>query len=163
MQRKLIVILSLAWATSCAAQAAKQTDIVFSFDAVEDMVRPESKAGISVHHDYKITLLPDGRVEEAQSWQRSNTPNGSDKRTAQLGKTRPSYLWRVLSGNKLVRAEAFPQSSRFVTISLISENKCVAEVKEELKPGFKEFAYGGGDDKRYFSRYEITNTSCEIH
>lgn len=149
------------------ARAGPTTVIDLTYDSVMDMVRPEAHPGIAVHHNLQITLS--GRSNVSENRDRS-TRNASDKNAMQQvlggGNDAGSYaIWRVVSKDKLERIQHDPQSTRTMVVTLTSPTTCRLDVRDELKPGFNEYAFLriSTHTLGYFSSYRVTGTTCAIH
>jgi hypothetical protein len=140
--------------------------ITISFMASEDMIRPRVQPNVNVHQQIVLTLSSGGRITDHEEWGSVIRDNG-----AAIGKQRSStsagaprnVVWRVLSGNRLVRILSRAQSIERIEIAT-SGDQCNATITEQLKPGFKEFdlTSSNGTEIQYFSRREIMSTSCTI-
>ncbi len=159
----LFVVLPLAG----PAFADGQTVIDLTYDSVMDMARPDVHPGIRVHHTLQVILSERNKVAENSS----RVAGGlSDVKATQrvLGSSGDagSYaVWRVVSKDRLVRIERDPQSTRTMTVTLTSPTSCRLEVRDELKPGFSEYAFSriSQHSLGYFSSYQVTSASCAIH
>jgi hypothetical protein len=150
-----------------ASQAANGTVIDLSYDSIMDMVRPEVRPGIAVHHDLAITISGHNQVFESRS---RNAGNLSDRNSASqvLGSSGDgsSYTsWHAAPGHRFIRIQQDPQSTRTMTVTLTSNTTCHLDVEDRLKPGFAEYAFLriSSHSLGYFSSYHVTNTSCMIH
>ena len=72
--------------------------------------------------------------------------------------------WRVESNTRLVRTQRDPQSTRTMTVRLMSPTTCHLDVVDTLNPGFSEYAFLriSTHTLGYFSTYKVTQTSCTI-
>lgn len=154
----LAVAASLTPSSAQNADTTNQTQIDISFDGIEDMVRPFVRDNIAIHHELTITLSGRNQVSERHVWH-SGQRNQSQRATA-LG-LKGEATWRVLPGNELLRVEEFRQSTERIVIST-SNGKCTATVTDRMKPGLNEYAFKSwsSDEVNYFSRREITSSSC---
>ena len=149
------------------ALAGGTTVINLTYDSIMDMVRPEAHPGIAVHHNLQITLS--GRNNVAETRDRS-THNASDNNAMRQvlggGNDAGAYAaWRVVSKDKLERIQHDPQSVRTMIVTLTSPTTCRLDVRDELKPGFSEYAFLRISTHTigYFSSYRVTGTTCAIH
>jgi hypothetical protein len=163
------LFLSIFWGNglTAPATAADETTIDLTYDSVMDMVRPEVHPGIAVHHNLKIVLSGNNKVSESRN---RNTKNYSDSNSAMQvlsssGDDTSYSTWRVAPGNRLIRLQHDPQSTRTMTVTLVSGNSCHLEVVDHLKPGFQEYAFLriSVHALGYFTNYHVTSTSCSIH
>lgn len=167
---KVIFLSTTIFLATPVAQAddagRKQTRITVTFTASEDMVRPRAVANIVVRDEVDLTLSPGGTLSARTTW---GTVSSNYDLT--LGKQHSSTVasasrkatWHVLSNNRLVRILERPQSIQRIEI-VTSGNQCTATVSDKPKPGFNEIdlASPDGTEVHYFSRREITSTSCTI-
>ena len=105
--------------------AFAQTRIDLSYDSMMDMVRPEQRPRIIVHHNLQIELSGHGVAENRDR----NARQYSDRNAMvqELGGTEQSGTyasWRVESGTRLVRTQRDPQSTRLMTVILTSPTTC---------------------------------------
>jgi hypothetical protein len=163
------LVLSIFWGNglTAPATAADETTIDLTYDSVMDMVRPEVHPGIAVHHNLKIVLSGNNKVSESRN---RNTKSYSDSNSAMQvlsssGDDTSYSTWRVSPGNRLIRLQHDPQSTRTMTVTLVSGNSCHLEVVDHLKPGFQEYAFLriSVHALGYFTNYHVTSTSCSIH
>jgi hypothetical protein len=146
--------------------AASQTVIDLTYDSIMDMVRPENHPGISVHHNLQVVLSEGNKVSEKRD--RATGRYADNNAMAQLlrssGNEGAYAAWHVLSASQLVRIERDPQSTRTMTVTLTSPTACRLEVRDQLKPGFNEYAFLRISTHQlgYFSTYQVTSTSCAI-
>ncbi|HVM81562.1 MAG TPA: hypothetical protein VMU06_21250 [Stellaceae bacterium] len=170
--RRAVGMVALALAAALAAAGAgaagpEQTTVIdLTYDSVMDMVRPEVRPGIKVHHRLQVTVSGYDRLSE----QRDRSTHGyrDENRTVQvLGSTddEHSYVsWKVAADGTLVREQNDPQSTRTMTVTLLPGNKCTLEVVDRLKPGFKEWEFLRitMHTMAFFSSYEVKHTSCSV-
>jgi hypothetical protein len=161
------LISAAAFGTVVASRAAEGTVINLTYDSIMDMVRPEIHPGITVHHDLTVTLSGRNQVSESRS---RNTKNLSDRNSAaqvlsSSGDGSSYTSWHIAPGNRFVRIQRDPQSTRTLTVTLTSDTTCDLEVEDHLKPGFNEYAFLriSSHTIGYFSSYHVTSTSCTIH
>ena len=149
------------------ALAGGTTVINLTYDSMMDMVRPEAHPGIAVHHNLQITLSGSNNVAESRD---RSTRNASDSNAMRQvlggGNDAGTYAaWRVVSKNKLERIQHDPQSTRTMIVTLTSPTTCRLDVRDELKPGFREYAFLRISTHTigYFSSYRVTGTTCAIY
>jgi len=157
----------LASAAFAAPAAAGQTTIDLTYDSVMDMVRPDVHPGVKVHHSLEVVLSADNQVTETHN---RNANGQSDKfahEAALGGGDAQSYdpVWHVVSAGELVRTQNEVQSTRTITLTLTSPTTCSVAVKDELKPGFTEYAFPriGQHTTAYFTGYQVVGATCAIH
>ncbi len=163
----LSTTISLAAPVARADDAGrKQTRITVAFTASEDMVRPRVQANIVVRDEVAVTLSPDGKLSAHDTW--GTVSSNSDltlgkQHSGTVASASRKTTWHVLSNNRLVRILERPQSIQRIEI-VTSGNQCTATVSDKPKPGFNEIDLASFDGKEvhYFSRREITSTSCTI-
>jgi hypothetical protein len=146
-----------------AVGAGGQINIDLTYESVMDLVRPISRAGISVHHNLNVTLNGN-KLSEARD---RSTGRYFDKNATvqERGSTDPyQVVWRVVDQQHLVRTQAFPQSVRTMTVTLNPDNTCRLDVVDQLKPGFQEYAFLriSVHELGYFSSYRVVGTTCAI-
>jgi hypothetical protein len=141
--------------------------IDLTYDSVMDMVRPEVHPGITVHHNLQMTLSDRNKVAESRD---RSTRNASDTNAMRqvLGGSNDAgayAVWHVVSKDKLERIQHDPQSTRTMMVTLTPPTSCRLDIRDELKPGFNEYAFLRitTHTMGYFSNYRVTNTSCSIH
>lgn len=159
-------LVAIATGLASPAVADGQTVIDLSYDSVMDMVRPEIHSGIKVHHNLQVILSDRNKVSEKRD---RNTKQYSDKNamTHVLGSSgdEGGYAdWHVAGKDRLIRIQRDPQSTRTMTVTLTSPTTCRLEVRDQLKPGFDEYAFLRISTHTigYFSTYQVTSASCEI-
>ena len=159
----LLVVLPLAR----PALADTRTVIDLTYDSVMDMARPDVHPGIKLHHVLQVTLSDVNKVEETRSRAAGSQSDKSEMRQVlgSSGDAESYAVWHVVSKNQLVRIQHDPQSTRTMTVTLTSPTTCQLEVRDQLKPGFSEYAFMriSQHTLAYFSSYQITDTSCAIH
>jgi hypothetical protein len=145
--------------------ASAEMTIDLKYDSVMDMVRPEQRAGIQVHHNLRIVFTGRAVVEKRDR----NTKNLQDRNATDqdLGEAEPTdtYVsWRVASKTRLVRTQRDPQSTRTMTVTLLPGNTCHLDVVDKLSPGFTEYAFLriASHTLGYFSTYRVLQTSCTV-
>jgi hypothetical protein len=162
------LLLVLASAAFAAPAAAGQTTIDLTYESVMDMVRPDVHPGVKVHHNLQVILSEDNQVSETHN---RNASGLSDKFARQQalgsGDAQGSFepVWHVVSKDELVRIQNEPQSTRTITVTLTSSTTCSIAVKDELKPGYAEYAFPriGQHALAYFTGYQIVGSTCAIH
>lgn len=72
--------------------------------------------------------------------------------------------WHFAGKDQLVRIQHDPQSTRTMTVTLTSPTTCRLDVRDELKPGFNEYAFLRISTHTigYFSSYQVTSASCAV-
>lgn len=148
------------------AKADANTVVELTYDSVMDMVRPEAHPGIKVHHNLRITISGYRDLKE----QRDRSTKGyADKnimvQVLHTSEADPSYAsWKTAPDGRLIRTQSDPQSTRTMTVTLLPDNTCRLDVADQLKPGFKEYAFIRISNHQlgYFSAYRVTDTSCKI-
>jgi hypothetical protein len=161
------LLLVLASASFAAPAAAGQTTIDLTYESVMDMVRPDVHPGVKVHHNLQVILSEGNQVTETHNRNANGLSDKFAHEAALGGGDAQSYepVWHVVSANELVRIQNEPQSTRTITVTLTSPTACSIAVKDELKPGFTEYAFPriGQHARGYFSSYQVVATSCAIH
>lgn len=156
------VAVSLAALVPSTASADVTIDL--KYDSVMDMVRPEQRSGIVVHHNLEILFTGQTAVENRDR----NTKNLQDRNAMDqdLGGEDPAVYasWRVLSKTRLVRTQRDPQSTRTMTVTLAPDGTCHLDVVDKLSPGFTEYAFRriASHAIGYFSSYRVLQTTCSI-
>lgn len=168
-KRRLSVVIGLLVVLPLArpASADSRTVIDLTYDAVMDMARPAVHPGIRLHHVLQVTLSGMNNVEETRSRSVGSQSDKSDMRQALggSGDAGSDAVWHVVSKSQLVRIQHDRQSTRTMTVTLTSPTTCQLQVRDQLKPGFSEYAFMrvSQHSLAYFSSYEVTETSCAIH
>lgn len=163
----LAVMLTAGSLPATPWRAADTAAISLSYAAVMDMVRPEAHRGIVVHHALRVTVSDHGNLSENRA--RSTRHYSDQNRALQvLGSTgdQSTYTsWQVAPDGRLMRIRNDPQSTRTVTVTLMSGRTCRLEVADRLKAGFTEYAFLriSTHSIGYFSSYKVTRTSCTMH
>ena len=144
--------------------AGGTTVIDLTCDSVMDMVRPEVHPGIAVHHNLQVTLSDRNKVAETRD---RSTKNASDRNAMRqvLGGANDAgtyAVWHVVSKDTLERIQHDPQSTRKMIVTLTSPTTCRLDIRDELKPGFSDYAFLRitTHTMGYFSSYRVTGTSC---
>ena len=149
-----------------AATAGATTVIDLTYDSVMDMVRPEAHPGIAVHHNLQITLSDRNKVGETRDRSTRNASDSNSMRQVLGGANDAGVyaVWHVLSKDRLERIQHDPQSTRTMIVTLTSPTSCRLDIRDELKPGFNEYAFLRitTHTMGYFSSYRVTGTSCAI-
>jgi hypothetical protein len=152
-------------AAALPTSAARATVIDLTYDSVMDMVRPEVKPNIPVHHNLQVTLSGGNGVSEHRD---RNVNQYSDRNamTQVLNSTgdEGTYAsWSVAPDNRLIRVQNDPQSTRTMTVTLTG-NTCHLDVVDRLKPGFSEYAFLRITTHTigYFSSYRVVRTTCAV-
>lgn len=160
-------MIGAALALLAATPARAATVIDLTYDSVMDMVRPTLHPGIAVHHNLQVVLSAGNKVSEKRdrATNRASDKNAMMQVLHSSGDNGAYATWHVLPGNRLVRIQRDPQSTRTMTVTLASPTTCSLEVRDALKPGFNEYAFlrVSVHELGYFSNYRVTNTSCAIH
>ncbi len=161
------VITALTGLGALPGDAAANTVIDLTYDSVMDMVRPEVRPGIAVHHNLQITVSGAGNLSEGRN--RSAGPyqdrNAMMQVLSSSGDDATYASWRAAPDGRLVRVQNDPQSTRTMIVTFLPGNTCRLEVADQLKPGFSEYAFLRISTHTigYFSTYRVTRTSCAIH
>jgi hypothetical protein len=156
----------LAGAGIAEAQTAAPMVVDLTYDSVMDMVRPEMRSNLHVHHNLSVTIAAAGGLAENRN--RSIGDLFDKNATVQeLGSTGPraDYVaWHVAPDGKLVRLEQDPQSTRTMIVTLLPGKQCRLDVSDQLKPGFTEYSFlrVASRSYGYFSTYRVVATSCAI-
>ena len=150
-----------------AARGEGQTVIDLTYDSVMDMVRPEIHPGIVVHHNLQVILSDRNKVSETRdrSTHKLSDNNAMKQVLGSSGDAGNYASWHVVGKDQLIRVQRDPQSTRTMTVTLISPTTCRLDVTDALKPGFSEYAFLriSSHTLGYFSTYQVTSTSCTIH
>jgi hypothetical protein len=159
--------LCIAGISNCGhvaqALAGESIQIDLTYDSEMDMVRPENRPGISVHHNLHVTFVNGTGVTENRDRQTGNLQDSGSM--TQAPRAEGGYAsWRVLSKDKLMRTERDPQSTRTMIVTLTSSSSCTLDVKDQLKSGFNEYAFPrvSTHSMGYFSTYRVVSTTCAI-
>jgi hypothetical protein len=149
--------------TSSAAAGEGGITIDLTYDSVMNMVRPEERPNLSVHHNLQVRLIGKKLVENRDR----SIGRYFDKASTikEHGSDAGDVSWHVQDTEHLVRIQTFPQSTRKMTVTLNQDQTCHLDVVDELKPGFQEYAFlrVSVHSLGYFSDYRVVNTSCAIH
>jgi hypothetical protein len=141
----------------------KKTVINLNYDSVMDRARPNPMSDGKAHFHIQVTLWGKNKITQVQDLSSGRL---SEQRTTDqdLGEDARSGVWHVASRNRLVHVWNMAQSVRTIAVTLKPDNTCDLNVKDVLKPGFHEYAFQARwtAGLEYYSRYENTNTSCEI-
>ena len=164
---RFAAIGSAGWALASAfgplpSRAVENTEIDLTCDSTMDMVRPEVHSGIVVHHNLRIVVSKNSDVAENRS--RSTGRYSGQHATVQvLGSSGDEGAYascRAAPYGRLVRIENDPRSTRTMTVTLLPGGKRHLDVVNQLKPGFKEYAFlrVSVHQVGYFSSYHATAT-----
>lgn len=161
-----IAIAALASLAAKPAPSADQFVIDLTYDSVMDMVRPEVKPNIRLHHNLHITVSRGSGLSENRN--RSTKGYYDQNAMAQVldsqGDDSTYASWRTAPNGTLVREQNDPQSTRTMTVTLLPDNTCRLDVVDHLKPGFTEYEFLRitSHTMGFFSTYRVTSTSCRI-
>ena len=151
---------------STPANAAGNLVIDLTYDAVMDMVRPVVRPDIRVHHNLQVTVSAQNTFAEDRNRNTGRYYRDQNSMMQVLGSSgdQSSYASWVASDGRLVRTQNDPQSTRTMTVTLLSGNTCRLDVVDTLKPGFREYAFLRitTHTMGYFSAYRVTATSCAV-
>jgi hypothetical protein len=148
------------------AQAADHFVIDLTYDSLMDMVRPERRADIHVHHVLHVTVSPNSGLSEQRN--RSTKQYYDRNAMAQVldstGDDTTYASWRAAPNGTLVREQNDPQSTRTMTVTLLPDDTCRLDVIDHLKPGFTEYEFLriSTHTMGFFSTYRVVSTSCKI-
>jgi hypothetical protein len=158
--------LAAAATVALAAHADQATVIDLTYDSTMDMVRPEYRPGIEVHHHLHVTVSGAGILSERRN---RNTKLDADRNaSAQIlddSGDNPTYVtWHTEADGRLVRVQQDPQSTRTMTVTLLPGNTCRLDVVDRLKPGFTEYEFLRirTHTMGFYSTYAVVATSCRI-
>ena len=159
----LLLVSALTVTTAYAAGAAV---IDLTYDSVMDMVRPEARPNLAVHHDLQVTISGKDAVSEHRD--RSVTQYGDQNSMVQVlnstGDESSYASWHVAPDGRLVRGQNDPQSTLTMTVTFTPGNTCHLDVVDQLKPGFNEYAFLRITTHTlgYFSSYRVVRTTCAM-
>lgn len=159
------IVLSCA-AAAPAAHAAGATIVDLTYDSVMDMVRPEAKPNIAVHHNLQVTISGANDVTEHRD--RNVKQYGDANSMIQVlnssGDEGAYASWRVAPDGRLIRVQNDPQSTRTMTVTLAPGKTCRLDIVDQLKPGFNEYAFLRITTHTlgYFSSYRVVRTTCTV-
>lgn len=156
--------LTVSGVSHVSVAAAREIDL--TYDSTMNMVRPELRNGILVHHDLHITISGDNQLREHRD-RSSGSYADANQTTQVLGASGPrsDYVsWTAMPDGRFVRTENDPQSVRTMTVTLLPGNRCRLDVADRLKPGFSEYAFVRitPHTMGYFTDYRVVRTSCQI-
>ena len=161
-----ITVIALGPLAATPAHAADQFVIDLTYDSLMDMVRPEVRPNIRVHHNLHVTVAGGSGLSEQRN---RNTKQYYDKNAmAQVldstGDDSTYASWHTASDGTLVREQSDPQSTRTMTVTLLPDNTCRLDVVDRLKPGFTEYEFLriSSHTMGFFSSYRVTSTNCKI-
>jgi hypothetical protein len=149
--------------------AAAQGNIAIdlTYDSVMDMVRPEVRPGIKVHHKLQVTVSGHNALSEDRnrSAGRYSDRNAMMQVLGSSGDESSYASWQVAPDGRMVRTQNDPQSTRTMIVTLLPGNRCRLDVSDQLKPGYSEYAFLriSTHTLGYFSTYAVTGTTCTIH
>jgi hypothetical protein len=162
----LVATTALLPLAATRAHAADQFVIDLTYDSLMDMVRPEARPNIRVHHNLHVTVSRDSGLSEQRN---RNTRQYYDKNAmAQVldstGDDSTYASWHTAADGTLVREQSDPQSTRTMTVTLLPSDTCRLDVVDHLKPGFTEYEFLriSSHTMAFFSSYRVTGTSCKI-
>jgi len=164
--RLLFLIGALLALAAAPATAAADNIIDLTYDSVMDMVRPQMRPGIAVHHNLQVTISAHNNLTEDRN--RNAGPyrdqNAMTQVLASSGDESNYASWRMQPDGRLVRIQNDPQSIRTMTVTFLPANTCHLDVVDRLKPGFSEYAFLRISTHTigYFSTYRVVRTSCAI-
>ena len=162
-----LLVLVLAGGAFAVPAAAGQTTIELTYESVMDMVRPDVHPGVKVHHNLQVVLSEGNQVTETHNRNANGLSDKFAHEAALGGGDAQSYepVWHVVSAGELVRTQNEVQSTRTITVTLTTPTTCSVAVKDELKPGFAEYAFPriGQHALAYFTGYHIVGSTCAIH
>jgi hypothetical protein len=149
--------------STVARPASANPVIVIDYDSVMDRVRPKPMTGGTVHFHIEVTLHDGNKVSQSQTLQ-SGRLSQDWTIDQNLGESQRSGVWHIESHDTLKYVWNMAQSVRTITVKLLPGNTCSTNVRDQLKPGFSEYAFGARwtSGLEYYSRYENTNMSCSI-
>jgi len=164
---KLVLLLvTVAAVPITSAHAAAQFVIDLTYDSVMDMVRPEVKPDIHVHHVLQVTMSRDSRLTEKRnrSIKQYSDQNAMAQVLASRGDDSTYASWHTAPDGTLVRDQNDPQSTRTMTVTLLPNDACRLDVVDHLKPGFTEYEFLriASHTMGFFSTYRVVGTSCKI-
>ncbi len=160
-----ITLIAMSSLAAVPARAADQFVIDLTYVSVMDMVRPEVRPNIRVHHDLHVTVALGGLSEN-----RDRSTKGYSDRNAMAqvldstGDDTTYASWHTAPDGTLVREQNDPQSTRTMTVTLLPNNSCRLEVVDRLKPGFTEYEFLRitSHTMGFFSTYRVVSASCKI-
>jgi len=162
----LSLISALLASATAPTIAAADSVIDLTYDSVMDMVRPEMRPGIAVHHNLQVTISAHNNLTEDRN--RNTGPyrdqNAMVQVLASSGDDSTYASWRAEPDGRLVRTQNDPQSIRTMTVTLMPGYTCHLDVMDRLKLGFSEYAFLRISTHTigYFSTYRVVRTSCSI-
>jgi hypothetical protein len=153
----------MSFLSTTALAGSESPVIVLDYDSVMDRVRPNPMTGGTVHFHIEVTLHDGNKVSQSQTLQSGRL--SQDWTISQdLGESHRSGIWHIESRDTLKYIWNMAQSVRTITVKLLPGNTCSMNARDQLKPGFSEYAFGArwSNGLEYYSRYENTNMSCSI-
>jgi hypothetical protein len=165
--RMLVLLLpAIASLPLAPAHAADRFIIDLTYDSLMNMVRPEVRPNIRVHHNLHVTVSRDSGLSEQRN--RSTKQYYDQNAMAQVldsqGDDSTYASWRTAPNGTLVRDQNDPQSTRTMTVTLLPDGTCRLDVVDHLKPGFTEYEFLriSSHTMGFFSSYRVVSTSCKI-
>lgn len=162
----LSLISALLALAAASTTAAADSVIDLTYDSVMDMIRPEMRPGIAVHHNLQVTISANNDLTEDRNRDAGlyRDQNAMVQVLASSGDDSTYASWRVEPDGRLVRTQNDPQSVRTMTVTLLPDKTCHLDVVDRLKPGFSEYAFLRISTHTigYFSTYRVVRTSCAI-
>ena len=165
-RRLVLMIATHAALAATPAWAADQFVIDLAYDSLMNMVRPEVRPNIRVHHNLHVTVSRGSDLAETRN--RSAGPYLDKNAMAQVLDSRgddTTYAsWRTAPDGTFVREQNDPQSTRTMTVTVLPDNTCRLDVVDRLKPGFTEYEFLriSSHAMAFFSSYCVVSTSCKI-
>jgi hypothetical protein len=160
------VIAALASFSAAPALASDQFVIDLTYDSLMDMVRPEVRPNIRVHHNLHVTVARGSGLSEQRN--RSTGPYYDQNAMGQVldstGDDTTYASWKTTPDGTLLREQNDPQSTRSMTVTLLPGNACRLDVVDRLKPGFTEYEFLriSSHTMGFFSTYRVVSTTCKI-
>jgi len=157
---------ALATLATVPARAADRFVIDLTYDSLMDMVRPEVRPNIRVHHNLHVTVARNSGLSEQRN--RSTKQYYDQNAMAQVldstGDDTTYASWRTAPNGTLEREQNDPQSTRTMTVTLLPDKTCRLDVVDHLKPGFTEYEFLriSSHTMGFFSSYHVVSTSCKI-
>jgi hypothetical protein len=160
----LALLLLIFFMSPVHSAAAAVIDL--TYDSLMDMVRPEVHPGIAVHHNLQITISGGNDIGEQRdrSARQYRDQNAMAQVLSSTGDEGTYASWRVAPDGRLIRTQDDPQSTRTMTVTLLPGNTCRLDVVDQLKPGYREYAFLRISTHTigYFSTYQVTHTTCAM-
>jgi hypothetical protein len=168
MRSSLLLVATTALLPLAAtpAHAADQVVIDLTYDSLMDMVRPEARPNIRVHHNLHVTVARDSGLSEQRnrSTKQYYDKNAMAQVLDSIGDDSTYASWHTAADGTLVREQSDPHSTRTMTVTLLPDDTCRLDVVDHLKPGFTEYEFLriSSHTTAFFSSYRVTGTSCKI-